>query len=156
MRRSHTSPQVWYVAKDSEAGSSRGLSWGVSYAQGDRQEMEDTHITRTEMAQQPSLAFFAVFDGHGGNFVSDRCQELMPGLISARLPNQPAQPTVDVLSAALRDACFELDSKLYETRFRALTCGSTGIMALVTGNNYIVANVGDSRGIVIRQLVSIY
>jgi len=143
---------VWYVAKDSEAGKGAGLNYAVSYAQGDRPEMEDTHIMQHDVPHQGAgpLSFFAVFDGHGGDFVSLHCASSMLNLCTSEL--QKGRPaTIETLTENLRDGCFKMDELLNMSRQRALNCGSTGIMGFFNGVNYVVANVGDSRSVLVRR-----
>eukprot|EP00658_Telonema_sp_P-2_P012214 TRINITY_DN14652_c0_g1_i7.p1 TRINITY_DN14652_c0_g1~~TRINITY_DN14652_c0_g1_i7.p1 ORF type:complete len:320 (+),score=81.99 TRINITY_DN14652_c0_g1_i7:195-1154(+) len=146
---SATSNMVWHVVKDSDEGTAHGLRYAVSYAQGDRNEMEDTHVMKP--AVQPNgelLSYFAVFDGHGGKIVSDSCAKAMPELCNKHLKGEV---TVDTIRKALRNGCFDMDHSLQPVRGRTMTCGSTGIMGYITNSHYVIANVGDSRCILVRR-----
>eukprot|EP00658_Telonema_sp_P-2_P012211 TRINITY_DN14652_c0_g1_i3.p1 TRINITY_DN14652_c0_g1~~TRINITY_DN14652_c0_g1_i3.p1 ORF type:complete len:207 (+),score=32.70 TRINITY_DN14652_c0_g1_i3:195-815(+) len=148
---SATSNMVWHVVKDSDEGTAHGLRYAVSYAQGDRNEMEDTHVMKP--AVQPNgelLSYFAVFDGHGGKIVSDSCAKAMPELCNKHLKGEV---TVDTIRKALRNGCFDMDHSLQPVRGRTMTCGSTGIMGYITNSHYVIANVGDSRCILVRRSV---
>lgn len=35
---------------------------------------QDTHVMEDKFAGQTSSAFFGVYDGHGGKYISDLCQ----------------------------------------------------------------------------------
>eukprot|EP00112_Aurelia_sp_Birch-Aquarium-sp1_P021189 Seg5636.1 transcript_id=Seg5636.1/GoldUCD/mRNA.D3Y31 product="Protein phosphatase 1B" protein_id=Seg5636.1/GoldUCD/D3Y31 len=57
--------------KATEDGEGNGLQFAVSAMQGWRVDMEDSHSMKTDLA--PTLhgcSYFAVFDGHAGDFVS--------------------------------------------------------------------------------------
>ena len=57
--------------KTTEDGEGNGLQFAVSAMQGWRVDMEDSHSMKTNLA--PTLhgcSYFAVFDGHAGDFVS--------------------------------------------------------------------------------------
>ena len=62
--------------KTVESGEGNGLQFAVSAMQGWRVDMEDSHSMKTDLA--PNLqgaSYFAVFDGHAGDFVSKYAAE---------------------------------------------------------------------------------
>ena len=62
--------------KTTESGEGNGLRFAVSAMQGWRVDMEDSHSMKTNLA--PNLqgsSYFAVFDGHAGDFVSKYAAE---------------------------------------------------------------------------------
>jgi len=57
--------------KENQVGRTKdGLVFGVSCMQGWRPEMEDAHAAFIDEAPLDSWSFFAVFDGHGGDFAA--------------------------------------------------------------------------------------
>jgi hypothetical protein len=60
------------TAKENDAGSAHGLNYAVSSMQGWRNTMEDAHSAVVDIKELPGCAFFAVFDGHAGSFISTR------------------------------------------------------------------------------------
>lgn len=63
------------VFEGSSEGS--GLRYGGSAMQGWRRTMEDAHLAQLEVANDPNVAIFGVFDGHGGAEVAKFCQKYM-------------------------------------------------------------------------------
>lgn len=53
-----------------EDGKDYGLEFGVGEMQGWRKNMEDAHIAELALPSNDNIALFAVFDGHGGMFLS--------------------------------------------------------------------------------------
>jgi len=146
------------LPKTTEVGQSAGsslspfsLQFGVSTAQGDRPEQEDTHVMCAEVPHRglDRLSFFAVFDGHGGDYVSKQCATSLLDYCLEQNRNGPI--TNQSLIEGFRHGCFKMDQQLRNAPMRSSTCGSTGIMAFFTGESYLVANVGDSRSILIRR-----
>ena len=57
--------------KELEAGEGNGLRYALCSMQGWRVEMEDAHSIRIELSPKfKNCSYFAVFDGHAGDFVS--------------------------------------------------------------------------------------
>ncbi len=61
------------IEKNHDKGMTNGLKYAVSAMQGWRYEMEDAHCARINPYNLKDWSFFAVFDGHGGNFCSNKC-----------------------------------------------------------------------------------
>ncbi|CAE7650338.1 unnamed protein product, partial [Symbiodinium microadriaticum] len=65
---------------NSEVGHGYGLKYAVGEIQGWRKNMEDAHITCTDLAaidksmNDDNISVFGVFDGHGGKEVAKFCQ----------------------------------------------------------------------------------
>lgn len=60
------------VEKETERGEGHGLQFALSSMQGWRNTMEDAHCAITSIKELPGCAFFGVFDGHAGSFISVR------------------------------------------------------------------------------------
>eukprot|EP00045_Choanoeca_perplexa_P001520 m.20082 g.20082 ORF g.20082 m.20082 type:complete len:351 (-) comp10998_c0_seq1:101-1153(-) len=144
------------VDKDTHMGDGNGLSWGLSSMQGWRVEMEDAHIASTDIEGLPGCSFFAVFDGHGGKTVSTICgQELISAIMSTTILDDAANKVdSDVLSKALKQALFDLDTRMRAEDSDLDSCkdrsGSTAICVFVSPTHIIFGNCGDSRAVLSR------
>lgn len=58
-------------------GEGHGLRFGGGAMQGWRRTMEDAHLAEVNVANDPNVAVFGVFDGHGGGEVAKFCQKYM-------------------------------------------------------------------------------
>mmetsp|Transcript_7281 Transcript_7281/g.15903 ORF Transcript_7281/g.15903 Transcript_7281/m.15903 type:complete len:370 (-) Transcript_7281:792-1901(-) len=65
-----TEKEVW-------EGHSEHVKFGGSAMQGWRRTMEDAHLAEVTLGQDPKVAMFGVFDGHGGSEVAKFCQKYM-------------------------------------------------------------------------------
>ena len=61
------------IEKNHDKGITTGIKYAISAMQGWRYEMEDAHCAKLNPYGLRDWAFFAVFDGHGGNFCSNKC-----------------------------------------------------------------------------------
>jgi len=94
-------------------------------------------------AVDDGCAYYAVYDGHGGEKASHYCEKHMKDYVMDRLPEGGSDAD---MQKAFRDAFVELDKKFLEKRYED---GTTACVAYITDNNKLyVANVGDSRAIV--------
>jgi serine/threonine protein phosphatase PrpC len=112
--------------------------------QGYRLSMEDAHSAILQL--QPQLAFFGVFDGHGGAMASKFCAEHVYTHFTHT--NKP------ILEQTIKDAVLKTDQEFLvpENEFRAH--GSTCVFALVDFEEakgdqpkykITISNTGDSR-----------
>jgi len=128
------------------------LAYGVSAMQGWRVNMEDTHIHKIGLENQPDLAIFGVFDGHGGKLVATHVAD---SLIDEFYETEQFQSlsggvtgkeAAAVLGKAIRSSFLSLDNKMRDVvEVRSDNSGSTAVVSLVTPSHYIVGNCGDSR-----------
>jgi serine/threonine protein phosphatase PrpC len=125
--------------EDAAAGAGGELQFGVASLQGKRDENEDAHLAVVNWKDGVSL--FGVFDGHGGDECSAYCAKKLPKLLS--WDKEAAQES-------FQTAFLEVDKKYID---KANDDGSTGCVALVDkeAGAVWVANVGDSRGLIIRD-----
>lgn len=139
-----------------------GLEYGTSDMPGLRGYMEDAISVETWVQKGSSnstttssgeVALFAVCDGHGDNgkvsqFVASNVRGVLEECIEEheqknRENRTLVVPSNEYWSAVWQSASLKLDNKL---RAAHLTeGGSTGVFALVTDQEIVVANVGDSR-----------
>jgi protein phosphatase 1L len=104
--------------------------YSISYIQGNIQ-FEDAFDL--DIDQENKFAFFGIFDGHGGNEVSQYLENnLLNNCIKEKsIPKGFAQTDSEILK--INDMTKQ---------------GSTAITAFIAGKILYVANVGDSRGII--------
>lgn len=86
----------------------------------------------------------AVYDGHGSSAVSNylKCN-LLPRLSSHPLFKAD-------FSQAVEDTFHQLDSEIAkETQLNARHCGSTALVVMLTDSTVFIANLGDSRALLV-------
>ncbi len=139
---------------------SMDLLYGFAEMPGLRIEMEDaichSFPIRLENAVDKNVTevgLFGVFDGHGdGGIASQYVADHILQCLIATQEWKEYNGETHFLSQALAKACSDIDIDL-----RAMSDsnvrhgGSTGIMALITQNEIIVGNVGDSRCILVQK-----
>lgn len=107
---------------------------------GYRTSMEDTHIMHAPLNGE--MAFFGIFDGHGGARCSAYLAEKMPARLSAL--KEPISPK------KLELLCQEVDQEF--TKLDGSDGGSAATFCLLSKNKkLLVVNVGDSRTLHCRQ-----
>lgn len=124
------------------------LAWAFREMPGVRVHSEDCVLTQVISLPTKygdavqNAALFAVCDGHAdGGLVSQFVTEQLARTL------QQTDPTKS-WSERFEDVCVEVDDAV---KTRGLTGGSTAIIALVTADEIVVANVGDCRAILIRK-----
>jgi len=115
---------------------------------GARKSNEDNHSVYTYLdstdGTKPNLNFYAVYDGHGGKYVSSYLAKNLPGcFIHPKLPYPLRKSYVNGIYEAI-------ESELYSKhKDQATECGSTCLVVChyrVDQKEYIdVMNTGDSR-----------
>jgi serine/threonine protein phosphatase PrpC len=142
--------------KNRARGKDQGW-YAVADMQGLRTYMEDTHhilIPDTEGPARDLHALFGVFDGHGGKKVSQFLKaNLLNAIVDAYAKEKQAEgeserTAVERLHAILPPTFLEIDEQCLSCD---RTSGSTAIVAILTNTHIVVANVGDSRGIIFRS-----
>jgi len=117
-------------------------------AQGRRRSMEDAHlITKASVAingNEHALQISAVFDGHAGASASDFCSKQLTSCLLEQI-KQCCKEKLDAVGMfnALKLTPVTLDRN-YTGR-----AGTTANITVQEGNNLWVANVGDSRALLI-------
>ncbi len=139
------------------------LQYGFADMPGHRIEMEDAichacPILPPDGSKVGECAFFGVFDGHGDGGISSKF--VAENIITYSTKSEQWKSyesgegsSIDALSNALTTACKSLDVDLQTKLAKGNSVrhgGSTGVMAVVTSDSIIVANIGDSRCILIQ------
>lgn len=145
------------VEKSSEKGGDDRLIYGVSAMQGWRISMEDAHTTVLDLLAaneadatnkngetgEDRLAFFGVFDGHGGDKVA-----LFAGAnIHTIVSKQDTFKSGDY-AQSLKDGFLATDRAiLNDPKYEEEVSGCTACVGLIAGKKIYLANAGDSRGV---------
>ncbi|KAJ1275210.1 hypothetical protein BS78_05G119100 [Paspalum vaginatum] len=154
-------PAGWGAAAVEEVDVEvKGEGFWLASRAGPRHAMEDAYAVDTHKNDGDSqLAFYGVFDGHGGraavDFVSER---LCKNVVSAVLAAAGAETTLDeassgeagdAVSAAIRAAYLATDSELL-AQHQGASGGACAATALVKGGELYVAHLGDCRAVLSR------
>ncbi|KAK8619720.1 hypothetical protein V6N13_136001 [Hibiscus sabdariffa] len=108
-------------------------------------ENQDSFCIKTQIQGNPNVHFFGVFDGHGqigarcSNFVKDRLIEMLSGDFAL----------LDDPQKAYNSAFLATNSELHNSEIDDTTSVTTSIIVLVVGDTIYVANVGDSRAVMV-------
>lgn len=117
------------------------IKFGEYHAQGFRDDMEDASIIRVPFLNNPNSGLFAIFDGHGGASVANYAAEN----IVKHLEKNNGTP-----EERLKNGLISLNKELSKQCFSDET-GSCAIIALILNGKITIANLGDSRAILVRQ-----
>ncbi|KAL6703230.1 Protein phosphatase 2C 2 [Coniothyrium glycines] len=137
------------VDKKSENADGESLIFGVSSMQGWRISMEDAHAAVLDYAGEVGkataadkrLAFFGVYDGHGGDKVAIYAGEKLHEIVA----KQEAFKSGD-LKKALQDGFLATDRAiLSDPKYEEEVSGCTASVGIISKDKIYVANAGDSR-----------
>lgn len=128
------------------SGSRNGrFSYGYSSFKGKRSSMEDFFETKISEVDGQTVAFFGVFDGHGGS----RTAEYLKNNLFKNLSSHPN--FIKDTKTAIVEAFKQTDvDYLNEEKRHQRDAGSTASTAMLLGDRIVVANVGDSRVVASR------
>lgn len=124
------------------------VAFGYAETRGRRTTMEDFVLMRKSFGPRKSDFLFGVFDGHGGV----QCAKFVRTWYPEALQNE-LDSALDAHEAANRDAtvtmCISRAFHALQARCRHLKIkhGSCAIVSYVSGRDLYVANVGDSRAL---------
>jgi protein phosphatase 2C family protein 2/3 len=122
-----------------------------------RPTMEDRHCVRLKLARprakkkgsRGNASYFGVFDGHGGDEVSQLLEREVPDRLKALLAKEK-RFSERAVKRAVRAAYLGIDKDLIDGRFSTGArhfAGSTATSVVLTADEVIVGHVGDSRAI---------
>ncbi|KAA8538336.1 hypothetical protein F0562_027841 [Nyssa sinensis] len=121
------------------------FSYGYSSFKGKRASMEDFYETRISEVDGQMVAFFGVFDGHGGS----RTAEYLKNNLFKNLSSHP--DFIKDTKSAIVEAFKQTDADyLNQEKGQQKDAGSTASTAVLLGDRLLVANVGDSRVVACR------
>ena len=121
--------------------------------QGKRSTMEDAEVA----CGLGGAIGVALFDGHGGDGVAKDAARMWPSAVresrgwgEARERGLNGVAAAQALRSALREANLTMDAAMRGAH-ESSDAGSTAITAIITPDTITVANVGDSRCILVRK-----
>ena len=129
-------------------GDGSKFVFGASGMQGWRREMEDRHTCCAEVPGLEGHAFFAVYDGHGGDEAAELSeQKVLPAILQqeqAEAYRQGGCTDPELLGAAMVAGFKQCDAEIRPLLSRS---GTTAVCCCVTPTHFVCANAGDSRGV---------
>ncbi|KAG5680583.1 hypothetical protein PVAND_010080 [Polypedilum vanderplanki] len=140
------------TAKETAICQDDNYKVGSSCMQGWRTSMEDAHSHILSLPDDPSTAWFSVFDGHGGGIVAKYASKHLHKYVIQR-PEFP-----DDIPVALMQGFLDIDTAMQnDDQMKEQMAGSTAVCCLIRENKLYCANSGDSRAIACRngQLVTL-
>eukprot|EP00252_Welwitschia_mirabilis_P026203 TRINITY_DN8486_c0_g2_i1.p1 TRINITY_DN8486_c0_g2~~TRINITY_DN8486_c0_g2_i1.p1 ORF type:complete len:289 (-),score=76.18 TRINITY_DN8486_c0_g2_i1:114-980(-) len=121
------------------------IAFGYASFQGKRATMEDFFDAKISKLDDQDVGLFGVFDGHGGS----RAAEYLKKHLFENLLNHP-QFTTDT-KLAISETYQQTDSEFLNAESSIYRDdGSTASTAVLVGNRLYVANVGDSRAVILK------
>lgn len=154
--------------KYSSYGEYKNQKYGICEMQGWRNEMEDSNCVFKSESEHDEWSFFAVFDGHGGSYISKISAEYLWGQIYQEMTESSLKARSDYknsifrlnslspeeIISCIKNGFYTFDRKLFE-KVKTLNyedkSGTTVVAALITINHIYLINCGDSRGILVRD-----
>lgn len=130
---------------------------GIAHMQGTRPTMEDTHISTTLTLNFNNRTYYfplyGIFDGHGGADCAKFLEDHIASYLTTRLDQVltgSASPEIEeaAIFNLLKLAFVELGAEYQKLRGEG---GSTANIAIIINNTLWVANVGDTRAILVRN-----
>ncbi|CAM4549007.1 unnamed protein product [Leuciscus chuanchicus] len=131
----------------------------VSARRGEREEMQDAHVLLPELSvtnlppQVSRLAYFAVFDGHGGARASQFAADNLHHTLVSKFPKGDVESLEKLVRKCLLDTFRQTDEdflKRASSQKPAWKDGSTATCMLAVDDVLYVANLGDSRAVLCR------
>lgn len=135
------------------------LNGYVAARRGEREEMQDAHVilpklqTHTVPTLVSRLAYFAVFDGHGGTRASLFAAENLHPTILSKFPKGDVENLDKLVKKCLLDSFRQTDEEFLKkasSQKPVWKDGSTATCLLVVDDVLYVANLGDSRAVLCR------
>lgn len=125
------------------------LRYGIADMPGRRIDMEDAICQGQLVLADQKCHLLGVFDGHGdGGLVSKFLAENIVGFLEGQSSKFLDLQDQGAMQLAWESVCLGLDARLKKEE---LAGGSTACMALVSKHQIIVANIGDSRAILVES-----
>ncbi|KAM0909579.1 hypothetical protein ACQ4PT_014743 [Festuca glaucescens] len=152
-------PAGWgvVVAEKEAEVEVEGEGFCLASRRGARHANEDAYCAITHKVRADSqLAFYGVYDGHGGraavDLVSERLgKNVVAAVLATTEPQEAAavaSSSVDATAATIRATYLATDSEFLGQGLRGGSCAAT---ALVKDGDLYVANLGDCRAVMSRD-----
>ncbi|XP_062275350.1 integrin-linked kinase-associated serine/threonine phosphatase 2C [Scomber scombrus] len=133
----------------------------VAARRGEREEMQDAHVTLPDMSscvsalpcQASCVSYFAVFDGHGGARASRFAAENLHHNLGKKFPSGETENLDKLIKKCLLDTFRQTEDFLKKASSQKPVWkdGSTATCLLVVDDMVYVANLGDSRAVMCRM-----
>ncbi|KAL2893913.1 putative protein phosphatase 2C 30 [Bienertia sinuspersici] len=128
--------------------SIQGKDYCLLSKKGRRENMEDRYEVITDISGDPSQAFFAVVDGHGGQAAADYVADNLGNNILSALGNQKEVDEHAVVEQAIRRGYMETDKGFLSQDVNSGACAAS---VLIRNGELHAANVGDCRVVLSRR-----
>ncbi|RLN97479.1 hypothetical protein BBJ28_00003731 [Nothophytophthora sp. Chile5] len=121
------------------------LSFGAYSDKGMRACNEDRQVCTSRAAGNDEvLAFFGLYDGHGGSDVAEYLASNLHEAVYERVGRGATDDSDVDLAEAVLDAFAATDEEIFK---QELPSGSTAVCVVVRGDSALVASVGDSQAV---------
>lgn len=142
------------IDKEQESGGDALTAFGLCAMQGWRMSMEDSHIVDLNIAKDASehLAYYCVFDGHGGSSVAQFC-----GSQFSKILQKQESFKKHAYKQALLECFIAADEELLKDPVLANDhsgCTATTLLISKLQNVMICANSGDSRTVLSKDHIA--
>lgn len=128
--------------KHSHNCANNGLRVGVSNMKGYKKSNQDRCTAFSYLEADPDLAFFAVYDGHGGTGVANYLKDHLHEFILSQ-----AEYSEGDIPEAILKGFLAVDTELRSYGNATELTGSTATCVLIKHGDLLVANLGDSRAV---------
>lgn len=129
------------VARD--AVEDQGDGYSVYCKRGRREHMEDRYTAKDNLRGEHNLAFFGIFDGHGGA----KAAEYAANNLEKNVLDEVIISDEEDVEEAVKRGYLNTDSDFLKEDLNGGTCSVT---ALIRNGNLIVSNAGDCRAVISR------
>ncbi|KAK2430352.1 Protein phosphatase 2C family protein [Trifolium repens] len=127
------------VARD--VVEAEGDGYSVYCKRGRREYMEDRFTAGDNLRGEHNLAFFGVFDGHGGA----KAAEFAANNLEKNILDEVIMSDEEDVEEAVKRGYLNTDSEFMK---KDLQGGSCSVTALIKNGNLIVSNAGDCRAVI--------
>uniref|UniRef100_A0A0E0KCE8 protein-serine/threonine phosphatase n=1 Tax=Oryza punctata TaxID=4537 RepID=A0A0E0KCE8_ORYPU len=110
-----------------------------------RVEMEDRHVAKVALGGDPKVAFFGVFDGHGGKSAAEFAAENMPKFMAEEMCKVGDSGETE---QAVKRCYLKTDEEFLK---REESGGACCVTALLQKGGLVVSNAGDCRAVLSRS-----
>ncbi|XP_009771243.1 protein phosphatase 2C 51 [Nicotiana tabacum] len=131
-------------------------SHGLISLIGRRREMEDAVTVKPGLLSKGNRKydFFGVYDGHGGSRAAHVCREWLHRLVIEEVVEEEDEESIN-WEKVMRESFVKMDEEVEKNGAEMATMGSTAVVAMVSEEEVIVANCGDSRAVLSRGGVTV-
>ncbi|KAL5102353.1 hypothetical protein RYX36_006680 [Vicia faba] len=129
------------VARD--VVEAEGDGYSVYCKRGRREYMEDRYTAGDKLRGESNLAFFGVFDGHGGA----KAAEFAANNLEKNILDEVINSEEEDVEEAVKRGYLNTDSEFLKQDVHG---GSCVVTALIRNGNLVVSNAGDCRAVISR------